>query len=228
LCWADLTGADFQNAEFGATILGDTNLSKGRNLETCSHLLPSIIDHQTITKSGALPPSFLRGCGLPDSLVEYLPSLLSPVQFYSCVISFSNRDQEFAEKLHADLSKTGIRCWFAPQALRIGEQLGKTIHSAIRTYDKMLVVFSESSVKSAWVEKEIAVALQKEREEHSQVLFPVRLDDEVMNAQSPLLTQVREYHIGDFRDWKNHDSYQQALSKLIRDLTFSFTSEGFR
>jgi hypothetical protein len=228
LCWANLTGANFQNAEFGATILGDTNLSKAQNLESCSHLLPSIIDHQTITKSGELPASFLRGCGLPDSLVEYFPSLLSPVQFYSCIISYSAADHEFAERLHEDLSKTGIRCWFAPQALRIGEPLGKAIQDAILNYDKMLVVLSESSVKSSWVEKEVAIALEKEREEHKWVLFPVQVDDEVMKAKSPLLTQLREYYIGDFRDWKNRDAYQKALSKLIVNLTFSFMPQGDR
>lgn len=228
LCWADLTGSDFQGAQFGATILGDTNLSKAGNLDLSAHLLPSIIDHQTLTKSGQLPTKFLQGCGLPDSLVEYLPSLSSPIQFYSCVISYSTSDQEFAKKLHADLTRAGIRSWIAAQDLRIGEQFAKEISRAIHFYDKMLVVLSQSSVRSRWVEREIVIARQKERKEHSRVLFPVRLDNEVMTATSPVLTQVREYHIGDFRDWKNRDSYQHALSRLIRDLTFSLTPEGNR
>ena len=52
-----------------------------------------------------LPLAFLRGCGLPNSLIDYLPSLLldSPIQFYSCFISYSSKDEEFAQRVHADL-----------------------------------------------------------------------------------------------------------------------------
>ena len=35
--------------------------------------------------------AFLRGVGLPDNLIDYLPSLLNqPIQFYSCFISYSS------------------------------------------------------------------------------------------------------------------------------------------
>jgi hypothetical protein len=79
------------------------------------HLGPSTIDHRTLLKSGRLPLAFLRGCGLPDTLIDYLPSLLSEaIEFYSCFISYSTKDREFAERLHADLQNKGVRCWFAP------------------------------------------------------------------------------------------------------------------
>jgi len=31
----------------------------------------------------------------------------------------------------------------------------------------------------------------------------------------------RTRHIGDFTDWKNHDSYKKALEHLLRDLKAS-------
>jgi hypothetical protein len=30
--------------------------------------------------------------------------------------------------------------------------------------------------------------------------------------------EIREYFIPDFSDWKDHDSYQQAFERLLRDL----------
>jgi hypothetical protein len=39
-------------------------------------------------------------------------------QHYSCFISYSAKDQEFAERLHADLQNKGVRCWFAPHDLK--------------------------------------------------------------------------------------------------------------
>jgi hypothetical protein len=76
--------------------------------ETCIHQGPSVIDHQTLQKSGPLPLAFLRGVGLPDNLIDYLPSLLNQaIQRYSCFISYSAKDDEFANRIHADLPKQG-------------------------------------------------------------------------------------------------------------------------
>ena len=48
-----------------------------------AHEGPSIIDHRTLQRSGRLPLAFLRGCGLPDRLIDYLPSLLEEaIQYY--------------------------------------------------------------------------------------------------------------------------------------------------
>jgi hypothetical protein len=43
---------------------------------------------------------FLRGCGVPDALISYIPSLIgsmSPIQFYSSFISYSAKDKPFAD-----------------------------------------------------------------------------------------------------------------------------------
>jgi len=86
----NLREADLSHAELGFTIFGDTNLSGTIGLEYCRHTGPSVVDHQTMMKSWPLPVAFLRGCGLPEALIEYFPSLVNePIQFYSCFISYS-------------------------------------------------------------------------------------------------------------------------------------------
>ena len=93
--------------------------------------------------------AFLRGVGLPDNLIDYLPSLLNqPIQFYSCFISYSSKDQAFAERLHADLQAKGVRCWFAPEDMKIGAKILDTIDEAIRLRDKVLLVLSDASLAS--------------------------------------------------------------------------------
>jgi hypothetical protein len=53
--------------------------------------------HPHLAAPGPLPLTFLRGVGLPDALIEYLPSLLNQaIQHYSCFISYSSDDDEFA------------------------------------------------------------------------------------------------------------------------------------
>jgi len=153
-------------------------------LESAVHAGRSVIDIRTLAKSSNLPLSFLRGCGLPDVLIEYLPSLLSqPIQFYSCFISYSTKDQPFAERLHADLQNKGVRCWFAPEDLKIGDKFRSRIDESIRVYDKLMLLLSENSIQSPWVEEEVEAALEKEYQQNKLVLFPVRLDDAVMQTQ---------------------------------------------
>ena len=88
-------------------------------------MLPSTIGIDTIYKSrGKIPVEFLRGCGVPENFIAYMHSLTGQAffEFYSCFISYSSKDQEFAERLHADLQAKGVRCWFAPEDLKIGDR----------------------------------------------------------------------------------------------------------
>src|ERR671929_94080 len=119
-----------------------------------------------------------RGFGLPDALINSLPSLLTqPIQMYSCFISYSSRDEDFAQRLHADLQNKGVRCWFAPHDMPIGAKILGAIDEAIRLRDKVLLILSEHSIESDWVESEVTRSLDEERERKQIVLFPVRIDD---------------------------------------------------
>ena len=51
------------------------------------------------------------------------------------------------------------------------------------------------------------------------MLFPVRLDSAVMDTDKAWAADIRRMrHIGDFTRWKDHDAYQQAFDRLLRDL----------
>jgi hypothetical protein len=202
------------------TVLGATDLSEAKGLDSCEHLAPSVIDHQTLAMSGPLPLAFLRGCGLPDVLIDYLPSLLNqPIQFYPCFISYSTKDEEFAQRLYADLQNRGVRCWKASEDLKIGDPFRQRIDEAIRRHDKLLVILSEHSVQSDWVREEVESCFEREHREKSLVLFPVRLDKAVMDTDAAWASSIRrQRHIGDFSEWKDHDSYQKAFDRLLKDL----------
>jgi uncharacterized protein YjbI with pentapeptide repeats len=212
---ANLTGAKLYN-----TIFGDVDLTSVIGLETCIHEGPSIVDHRTLQKSGPLPLVFLRGVGLPDNLIEYLPSLFNQaIQHYSCFISYSSKDDEFAHRIHADLQNSGVRCWFAPHDLPIGDKILDAIDAAIRLREKVVLILSEHSIKSDWVEDEVTAGFEEERSRGQTVLFPVRLDEAVMNTNEAWAAKLRARNIGDFRKWKDHDAYKQSLARVLRDLT---------
>jgi hypothetical protein len=178
-----------------------------------------------IRSQGNIPRAFLQGCGVPDALIDYLPSLIGsmgPIQFYSCFISYSSRDQDFADRMHADLQAKGVRCWFDRDDLKIGDKIRQIITEAIRLHDKLMLVLTEHSIASDWVEGEVEAALERERREKRTVLLPIRLDDVIMESPVGWAAHIRQTrHIGDFRGWKVDDGYQKSFDRLLRDLRAS-------
>jgi hypothetical protein len=153
-------------------------------------------------------------------LIDYLPSLLNQaIQHYSCFISYSTKDQEFAERLHADLQNKGVRCWFAPHDLRIGKKILDEIDAAVRLRDRVLLILSEHAINSDWVEDEVTAGFEEERKRGEEVLFPVRLDEMVLNTKEAWASKLRARLIGDFTRWKDHDAYKKSFERVLRDLT---------
>jgi hypothetical protein len=219
----NLSGADLSEARCWGTALVNMNLSEVKGLERVNHDGPSSIGLDTIHRSkGKIPQSFLRGCGVPEQWIEELPSwtgMLQPIQFHSCFISYSSKNQDFAERLHAALQAKGVRCWYDSEDLKIGDKIRPRITEAIRVHDKLVLILSDQSIASDWVEGEVEAALERERREKKTVLFPIRLDDAVMESSIGWASHIRQTrHIGDFRGWKDHDSFEAAFARLLRDL----------
>ena len=238
LNWANLNMADIAEARILGTIFGNTNLRKVKGMDTVDHAGPSTIGVDTLYRSGAgnIPDVFLLGAGIPQNFIDYLPSLLGqPIQFYSCFISYSSKDDEFAQRLHADLQAAKVRVWFAPEDMKTGDRIRDRIDESIRIYDKLLIVLSEASINSDWVETEVETALEKEQNIKTKenprptVLFPIRIDSATEKSKLPWVRKIRhERHITDFSAWKDHDNYKKALDRLLRDLKASEPPPGKR
>jgi uncharacterized protein YjbI with pentapeptide repeats len=214
----DIVDADFTDAYLGETVMSAVALGKAR-LGEAIHRGRSVVDVSTLLSQDA-DTRFLRGIGLPELFIEYRASLARPpFEFYSCFISYSSRDRDVCQRLHNDLQGKGVRCWFAPEDLRIGDKFRHQIDESIRVHDKVLLVLSEHSIVSDWVENEVEAAFEKEHHTGRPVLFPIRLDDAVIDSPVAWAGTIRRTrHIGDFTGWKDHDSYQKAFSRLLRDL----------
>jgi TIR domain/Pentapeptide repeats (8 copies) len=220
LAEANLREANLAEVILGRTVFGNTRLTEVKGLDQCNHHGRSFIDFWTLQNSGPLPLAFLRGVGLPDNLIEYLPSFLhEAIRLYSCFISYSSKDQDFAERIYSDLQNKGVRCWFAPHDMPIGAKIIDALDEAIRLRDKVLLILSEGAIASDWVEGEVTRGLDEERSRKQVVLFPVRLDDAVMQTSEGWARLLRgQRNIGDFSGWKEHDSYQKSFDRLMRDL----------
>jgi hypothetical protein len=242
---ADLRKAHLWGADLTSTLLRDANLAESyfgetlcvaislnglNGLSLITHSFQSFISIDTLEMTAADLGKdatkqheielFLEAAGVPKEYIEFFRSRIGrPIQFYSCFISYSTKDQAFADRLYTDLRQRSIRCWLASEDLKIGDQFRLVINDAIRQHDKLVLVLSASSIESSWVEDEVKKAQKREEAEGKMVLFPVRIDGAVMETPEPWAAHIRKHrHIGDFRRWKDHDDYTKSLDRLIRDL----------
>jgi hypothetical protein len=218
LTGTDLQGADLESAVLLETVLVDSDLCGARGLERCDQPGPSIVDYRTFLRSNGLPLGFLRGCGLPDDLIESYSRLKRAA--ISCFLSHSSGDDEFVRKLYSKLQARGVRCWFAPEDLPIGVKIRPAIDREIFGRDRFIIVLSANSINSPWVEKEVETAFERAYKQKSTFFVPIRLDDAVMTAHQAWAADLRRsLNIGDFRDWREPSKFEQALQRLLRDLS---------
>jgi hypothetical protein len=233
---ADLRGANLSRANLAGTIFSgalvsgahfdEVDLSTATGLETVEHGGPSTIGIDTIYKSkGNVPAKFLRGCGVPEDLISYFRSIAGAIEYYSCFISYSTKDQAFADRLYGDLQAKGVRCWFAPHDIMGGRKIHEQIDEAIRVHDKLLLILSEHSMASDWVGTEIAKARKREALEGKKLLFPITIAPysevekwELFDGDrgKDSAREIREYYIPDFSRWDSDSAgYQREFEKLV-------------
>jgi len=223
----DLTGANLSGANLAGAVVASATFGQLRSqhcgrLEAILHAGPSTVGVDTMHRSkGKIPESFLRGCGVPEDFITYAKSLATnPIEFYSCFISYSTKDQDFADRLYADLQNKGVRCWFAPHDVQGGRKLHEQIDEAIRLHDKLLLILSPYSMESEWVKTEIAKARKREVRDERRVLFPIRLapfetlrDWECFDADTGKDSPARFASISSrLQQLKNHDPIRKPFS----------------
>jgi hypothetical protein len=228
---AKLHLANLSEVQADFTVFANTDLSSVLGLDKVHHTGPSTVGIDTLVKSkGKIPESFLRGCGVPESFIEYLPALLGamqPIQFYSCFISYSTKDEAFAKRLYSKMRDNNLRVWFANEDLKGGSKLHEQIDEAIRMYDKFIIVLSPESLRSKWVMNEVRRTRKAELASNQRKFFPIALIDyseledwECLDPETgtDLAAEIREYYVPDFRRWKNHDSFEKAFAQLLEGL----------
>lgn len=237
----DLGRANLEGARIGETLFGGNDLSETEGLDEVWHLEPSTIGTDTLRNSkGIIPVRFLRGCGLSDWEIEsaklYQPGLSAKevndiiyriydlranqaIQINPMFISYSRTDSAFVDEMEKHLDEKGIRFWRDIHDATSG-RLEKVVDRAIRQNPIVLLVLSEHSVKSDWVEHEARTARELEKELGRDVLCPVALDDAWKDCKWParLREQIEEYHILDFSKWQDEAEFANMFRKLVDGL----------
>lgn len=190
-----LDDANLTGASVGGTVFADCDLRKARGLEAMNFAAPSTIGTDTFTRSGGhLPEQFLVGCGLrpweirtaraydiassADALRASLADVraMEPARRPRVLVSYSQADAAFVVELRQRLTNLGLFSWIAPHEAK-GAVRDKQSKLVINHDVALLLVISESSVRSDWVDHEARLAKKLERAADGPVLYPIALDE---------------------------------------------------
>ena len=141
---------NIRQATIGETNLGNVDLRGVLGLDTVIHRSPSTLGIDTLYKSqGEIPDQFLRDAGVPEDVIDIARTIRagSPIQWHSCFISHSTKDDEFARRLHSRMREANMRVWFAPEDLKGGKKLHEQLFEAIQLNDRLLIVLSDTASK---------------------------------------------------------------------------------
>ena len=162
--------------------------------------------------------------GLPDEVMQEVTNQAfqlrsrGPIQLTPLFISYSRADGEFVDAVVERLRKAGIRFWRDVDHSTSGP-LEAQIHHQIAERT-VLLVLSEDSVRSAWVEHEVDYAHEVAGTSKRHMLCPIALDASWKDCgwSGPVMTQLKKYNVLDFSRWQEPSVIDDMFHRLVKGL----------
>ena len=104
----------------------------------------------------------------------------------------------------------------------------KQLDRAIRMNETVLLILSQNSTNSDWVEYETSKARELEKDIGRYVICPIALDDSWKQAPWPnvLMNQIKKYNILDFSEWRDEEKFQKQYAKLLKGLNIFYRNKN--
>jgi hypothetical protein len=122
-------------------------------------------------------------------------------------LSHSSKDKPFIRQLSSDLVKEGIDVWLDERKILVGDSITEKIGQGLAQSDYFVIALSETSIGSAWVQKELSGALIREVEKRQVTVLPILISE----CQIPDMLKDKKY--ADFTE-----SYREGLGQLLTRL----------
>jgi TIR domain len=147
----------------------------------------------------------------------------SAIQTSGVFISYTHVDSEFIDALERKLNEKRIHFWRDVHHASAG-RLDRIVDRAMRLNPTVLLVLSEHSVTSDWVEDEVDRARELEKELGRDVLCPIALDEAWKDCawSRPLRTQIKKYHVLPFGEWRDPASFERMFRRLVEGLSIFY------
>ena len=123
-------------------------------------------------------------------------------------VSYSRRDQDFVDRLVADLRGHGAKIWLDRESIYAGDNWQEAIESGLAQASTLLYILTPDSLKSAWMSSEVGAAFGQGKR-----VVPVLAKDVSTEEVPPFLAQFQWV---DFRE-----SYDAGLKRLLHGLSLA-------
>lgn len=117
-------------------------------------------------------------------------------------ISYSSKDADEVGEVIKVLEKAGISYWKAPEMIPIGSNYAKEIPRVISECQVFLLIISEASQKSIWVEKEIDFAINNRK-----TIVPLNISKEP-------LSDVFKFYLNNVQSIFYYENEKKALNLM--------------
>lgn len=133
-------------------------------------------------------------------------------------LSHTSNDKPFVRKIASILDVHGVEYWIDEAEIKVGDSLIGKIRSGIDGCDYLAAFISNESCNSAWVTKELDVAMNLEIAGKSMVVLPIRMDQSEMPG----------FLFGKFyADFSDNSKFQESAKRLIESLGIVFNPHCF-
>lgn len=138
---------------------------------------------------------------------------------FSVFVSHATADGLIAERIANGLQALGYTSWYAEWDLKAGDSIVTKIEAALSACDVLLVVLSQRSVASSWVNRELNSVLVKQLRGEQVLVVPVLIEPCEI---PPILDDIKRVDLeGDFESgflkiWDAIRSHREQIARQAR------------
>ena len=135
-------------------------------------------------------------------------------------ISYSSKNSAAAQAICHQLEDNNIKCWMAPRDIPVGAKYASVITQAIKECKAVVLVFSEYSAISPWVESEINIAFSNRKP-----IVPYKIDTTPLENYDEFYLMLNNRHwIEAYPDFKTRFAdLVTVISNLVGAKTSNVT-----
>lgn len=138
------------------------------------------------------------------------PGDVSKPGYHGIFLSHTSADKPFVRTLKGELESRGVKeVWLDEAEIQIGDSLIKKIEQGLARTKYIGIVLSPRSIKSAWVDRELQVAINREIDSGEVVVLPLIYEE----CELPAFLKGKLY-----ADFTTPAAYTESIDKLLRRL----------
>ncbi len=122
-------------------------------------------------------------------------------------ISYKSEDVKLANDVKENLVNNGINIWMAPDSIPGGSSYPKEIHRAIKSCDILILVLTDLSQKSEWIQSEIEIARM-----NNKTIIPIAFSDVSYTDEFEMLLIL--YQRLDINKNNTKESYMNLVKRI--------------